>query len=122
MASVSRIGKSTEIWFTPVLTDWIPTNIKAKSYKKRIFVSWDQPLVNNVLHPDIIGYRVYRSTDDTTYVPIGTISKNFPRTFTFLIDMDVGKQYFKVATVFKHQYESAKSASVSVVHGEGYGD
>lgn len=122
MTSVSREGNSAVIWFTPDLSPWIPTNIKAKSFKKRIYISWDQPIVNNVLHPDIVGYRIYQSTDDVTFHPIGTISKNFPRAFTFLIDMDVGKLYFRIATVFKNQYESAQSTSVSVVHGEGYGD
>lgn len=118
----SRQGQAAELWVTPDLTPWTPTNLNSKSGKKRVFISWDQPLVEGVLHPDIRGYRVYKSTDDVTYHPIGTISRNFPRTFTFLIETDVGIHYFKVATIFKNQYESPLSVSISVVHGEGYGD
>lgn len=117
----SREGQGAILWFTPELTDWIPSNIKAKSSKKRIFISWDQPLVNGILHQDIIGYRIYHSMDDITFHPIGTLSKNFPRAFTFVTDMDVGTHYFKVSTLFKHQYETELSPGVSVVHGEGYG-
>lgn len=122
MTQVTKDGQAEELWFTPDLTSWKPANLRTKTDKKKIFLSWDQPLVNGVLHPDIRGYRIYHSLDDSTYDPIGTISKNFPRTFTFFPDMDVGKHYFKVSTVFKHEYESPLSDAVSVVHGEGYGE
>lgn len=122
MVSKTQEGQAAELWPVPELSAWTPSNVKAKSGKKRIFISWDQPIVNGVLHPDVAGYRIFQSDDDVTYHPIGTVSRNFPRAFTFLIDMDVGTQYFKVATVFKHQYLSPLSSAVSIVHGEGYGD
>ena len=122
MVNVTNDGAAKELWFTPDLSDYTPQNVAAKSDGKKIYLSWDHPIVNNVMHPDIKGYRIYHSVDDASYVAVSTMSRNFPRTMTWFQDFDVGTHYFKISTVFKHEYESPLSSSVSIVHGEGYGE
>ena len=121
MADISQDGKVTEIWFSPDLSDYTPTNLKAKSDGKKVFLSWDHVLVNGVINPKLRFYRVYHSEDGSTYHPVTNLPTSFPRALSVFPDLDTGTHYFKVSSVFKDGYESPLSAAVDVVHHEDYG-
>lgn len=119
--NITKDGQSATLTLTPDLSAYTPSNLAVKSEKKRIFVSWDHPIVNGVLHPKIKGYRVYHSTDGSSYTVVSNLSIGFPRAMTFFMDFDPGTHYFKVSTLFKDGYESPLTSAVSTVHREGYG-
>lgn len=121
MGVESRDGNAAELWFTPDLSAYTPTGLRAKSDGKKVFFAWDHVIVEGVMRKEMVGYRIYHSTDGSTYAVIANLSRNFPRAMTFFADLDPGTHYFKVATMFKHEYQSPLSTAVSVVHKERYG-
>jgi hypothetical protein len=91
----------------PGNVDIVDVSIKASS-KWRLAITWDIPTTN---FESVTSYKIYRSTDGTTFSPVGTSSS------TTYIDAGLSQQlyYYRVSACDSTNNCSAKSTAVSMI-------
>lgn len=84
-----------------------PIGLVAKAYDRHVDLTWQR---NDA--PDLQHYKIYRSFDGQTYIPIG-IQKNYLNRYVDFLGSSGRTAHYKISAVDEHYHESPLSSAIS---------